>query len=172
MGQQPEWVEVRSMLAGQYSLTAGILRDRGEAEQARKLVEQALLLIEPIILGGSGQPEARYRLAMLLKQKGRMAGADGDHATEIDLCTRSAELLRKLLTTDEYGLVRPEQLRRTLGYVLGDLGHAAQLGKKPELAQAAFGEAVAVWTQLNRDRPHNEEYEGCLTWSQARLKGL
>jgi serine/threonine protein kinase len=172
MGQQPERVEVRSMLASQYSRTADLLRDRGDAGQARKLVEQALILIEPITLGESGKPDARYRLAMLLKQKGRMAGTEGDHATEIDLCTKSADLLRKLLTTDEYGLVRPEQLRRTLGYVLGDLGHAAQLAKKPELAQAAFGEAVAVWTQLNRDRPHNEEYEGCLTWSQSRLKGL
>jgi serine/threonine protein kinase len=172
MGQQPERVEVRSMLAGQYGLTADLMRDRGETEQARKLVEQALLLVEPITLGESAQPIARYRLALLLKQKARMAGADGDHATEIDLCMKSAELLRKLLTADEYGLVRAEQLRRTLGYVLGDLGHAAQLAKNPELAQAAFGEAVAVWTQLNRDRPHNEEYESCLTWSQARLKGL
>jgi eukaryotic-like serine/threonine-protein kinase len=172
MAQQPERVEVRSMLAGQYSLTADLLRDRGETQQAKKLVEQALLLVEPITLGESGKPDARYRLAMLLKQKARMAGADGDHATEVDLCKKSADLLRKLLTTDDYGLMRPEQLRRTLGYVLGDLGHAAQLAKKPELAQAAFGEAVAVWTQLNRDRPHNEEYEGCLTWSQARLKGL
>ena len=160
------------MLAGQYGLMADLMRDRGETEQARKLVEQALLLVEPITLGESAQPIARYRLALLLKQKARMAGADGDHATEIDLCMRSAELLRKLLTADEYGLVRAEQLRRTLGYVLGDLGHAAQLAKNPELAQAAFGEAVAVWTQLNRDRPHNEEYESCLTWSQARLKGL
>ena len=172
MGQQPERVEVRAMLASQYSLTADLMRDRGETQQARKLVEQALLLIEPITLGESGKPDARYRLAMLFKQKGRMAGTEGDHATEIDLCSKSADLLRKLLTADEYGLVRSEQIRRTLGYVLGDLGHAAQLGKNPELAQAAFGEAVAVWTQLNRDRPHNEEYEGCLTWSQARLKGL
>ena len=172
MGQQPERVEVRSMLASQYSLTADLLRDRGETLQAKKLVEQALLLIEPITLGESGKPDARYRLAMLLKQKARMAGADGDHPVEIDLCSRSAELLRKLLATDESGLVREEQIRRTLGYVLGDLGHAAQLAKKPELAQAAFGEAVAVWTQLNRDRPHNEEYEGCLAWSQSRLKGL
>jgi len=172
MGQQPERAEVRSMLAGQYGLTADMLRDRGEAQQARKLIDQALLLIEPITLGESGKPMARYRLALLLQQKGRLAGADGDRESEIDLYTRSADLQRKLLTTDDYGLLRAEQIRRTLGYVLGDLGHAAQLAKKPELAQSAFGEAVAVWTQLNRDRPQNEEYEGCLTWSQARLKGL
>ncbi|MEK7954006.1 protein kinase domain-containing protein [Luteolibacter soli] len=172
MGQQPERAEVRSMLAGQYGLTADMMRDRGEAQQARKLVDQALLLVEPIAIGDTGKPMARYRLALLLQQKGRLAGTDGDREGEIDFYTKSADLQRKLLTTDDYGVVRAEQVRRTLGYVLGDLGHAAQLAKKPELAQSAFGEAVAVWTQLNRDRPHNEEYEGCLTWSQARLKGL
>lgn len=172
MRQQPDRAEVRSMLAGQHGLMAGILRDRGEADAARKCVEEGILLVEQIAVGESADPVAKYRLALLLWQKGRMSGADGQREGEITLETRAADMLRKLLEADEYGLVRAEQIRRSLGYVLGDLGHAAQLAGKPELAQAAFGEAVAVWTQLNRERPQNEEYEEGLAWSQQRLKEL
>lgn len=172
MQQQPDRAEVRSMLAGQHGLMAGILRDRGETKEARQRVEDGILLVEQIAVGESADAVAKYRLALLLWQKGRMDGADGDRAKEIDQETKAAETLRKLLTSDDSGLVRAEQIRRSLGYVLGDLGHAAQLSGKPELAQAAFGEAVAVWTQLNRERPHNEEYEEGLAWSQQRLKEL
>ena len=80
-------------------------------------------------------------------------------------------MLRKLGVSD-YGLVRSEQIRRSLGYLLGDLGHAAQLAENHDLAESAFGEAVNVWSGLNRERPHNEEYEEGLAWSQKRLKEL
>ncbi|MCW1923217.1 protein kinase [Luteolibacter arcticus] len=172
MGQQPDQAEVRSMLAGQHGLMAGILRDRGETAEAKKRVEEAILLVEQIAVGESADPVAKYRLALLLWQKGRMGGADGDRAREIELESRAAEMLRKLLTSEDNALLRAESVRRSLGYMLGDLGHAAQLADKPELAQAAFGEAVAVWTQLNRERPHNEEYYEGLTWCQQRLKEL
>jgi hypothetical protein len=172
MRQQPDRVEVRSMLAGQHGLMAGILRDRGDTDEARERVEQGLLLIERIAVSDASGPLAKYRLALLLWQKGRMDGADGEREEEIALETRSAEMLRKLADGDDSGMIREEQIRRSLGYVLGDLGHASQLAGKPELAQAAFGEAVAVWSQLNRERPQNEEYEEGLAWSQQRLKEL
>ncbi|MCW1883477.1 protein kinase [Luteolibacter flavescens] len=172
MAQQPDRSETRSMLAGQYGLMAGILRDRGETKAARKHLDDGILLVEQIAVSESSDPTAKYRLAWLLWQKGRMVGADGARAQEIELETRAADIVRKLLASDDSGVLRAEQVRRSFGYILGDLGHAAQLADKPELAQAAFGEAVAVWTQLNRERPQNEEYEEGLAWCQQRLKEL
>ncbi len=171
MRQWPDRVEVRSRLAAQRWLMAGILRDRGEQEEARKLIEEGILLVERIAVGESADPIARYRLAMLLWQKGRMSGADGGLEEEIELESRGAELMRKLVTTDD-DFVRAEQVRRSLGYLLGDLGHAAQRAGKKELAESVFAEAVAVWAELNRTRPQNEEYEEGLSWSRQRLDEL
>jgi len=171
MRQRPDSAEVRSLLAAQRGLMAGILRDRGDSAGASRLVDEGVLLVEGIAVGESGDPVAKYRLGLLLWQKGRLQGAEGKRADEIALETRAADILRKLAVSD-YGLVRSEQIRRSLGYILGDLGHAAQLAENHELAQAAFGEAVNVWSALTRERPHNEEYEEGLAWSQQRLKEL
>jgi hypothetical protein len=169
--QRPDSAEVRSRLAAQRGLVAGILRDRGEAAEATRLIDEGILLVERVAVGGAADPVAKYRLALLLWQKGRMSGGDGKRDEELALEGRAAELLRKLDDSD-YGLVRAEQIRRSLGYLLGDLGHAAQLADRPEMARAAFGEAVAVWAGLNRERPRNEEYEEGLAWSRQRLAEL
>lgn len=171
MLQRPDSAEVRSRLAAQRGLVAGILRDRGEAAEATRLIDEGILLVERVAVGGAADPVAKYRLALLLWQKGRMSGGDGKRDEELALEGRAAELLRKLDDSD-YGLVRAEQIRRSLGYLLGDLGHAAQLADRPEMARAAFGEAVAVWAGLNRERPRNEEYEEGLAWSRQRLAEL
>lgn len=171
MLQRPDSADVRSRLAAQRGLVAGILRDRGEAAAAMKLIDDGILLVERVAVGASADPVAKYRLALLLWQKGRMSGAEGGRDAELDLENRAAELLRKLDNSD-YGLVRAEQIRRSLGYLLGDLGHAAQLAEKHEMARAAFGEAVSVWAQLKQDRPQNEEYAEGLAWSKQRLDEL
>jgi len=171
MRQLPENPEVRSCLAAQRYLMSGILRDRGNLPEATRLIDEGILLVEGIAVGDSADPMAKFRLSLLLWQKGRLLGFGKKYEEEIALETRSAEILRKLVNSD-YGLVRSEQVRRTLGCVLGDLGHVSQRAEKPQLAQAAFGEAVAVWSILSRERPQNEEYEDSLAWCQQRLNEL
>ncbi|WP_367872939.1 hypothetical protein [Luteolibacter sp. Populi] len=168
--QRPEDPDVRSLLASQRWLMSRILRDRGNAAEALSVIDDGILLIEGIAVDESADPVAKYRLALLFWQKGLLLTSADQQEQAIDFQTRSAAILRKLGDSD-YGLVRSEQIRRSLGYVLGDLGHASRLAKKPELAQAAFGEAVSIWSILNRERPQNEEYEECLAWSQQRLNG-
>jgi hypothetical protein len=169
--QWPDRVEVRSRLAAQHWLMARILRDRGRQEEAMGLIEEGILLVERIAVGESADPIARYRLALLLWEKGLMCGTDGRLEEEIELHTRGAELMRRMVTTDD-DFVRVEQVRRSLGYLLGDLGHAAQRAEKKELAEAVFAEAVSVWDGLSRERPQNEEYEEGLAWCRQRLDEL
>ncbi len=171
MVQRPESPEVRSRLAAQRCLMSGIVRDRGNLSEAHQLMDEGLQLIEGIAVGDSADHLAKYRYALLLWQKGRLVGFEEKFEDEINLETRSAEILRKLVNSD-YGLVRAEQVRRTLGCVLGDLGLAAHRAKRMELAQAAYGEAVAIWSMLCRERPQNQEYEECLATCQERLDGL
>ncbi len=169
--QRPDSAEIRSRLAAQRGLMAGVLRDRGEADEAERLVEDGILLVEGVAVGERGDPVAKYRLALLWWQKARLMGADGKRSEEIALASKAVEALRRLADSS-YGIERAEQIRRSLGYVLGDLGHAAQLAGDAELATKAFGDAVAAWEHLQRERPGNEEYEEGLEWSRQRLKEL
>lgn len=169
--QRPDSAVVRSRLAAQRGLMAGILRDRGRQEEALALYEEGLRLLEGLTVGEKADPLARYRFALLLWEKGRMLGFSGERGQELELEERAAGLLEELLVTAP-GAVRREQIGRSLGYVLGDLGHAAQLAGNPARSRAAFAGAVRVWEELLRERRGSEEYEEALEWSRQRLEDL
>jgi tetratricopeptide (TPR) repeat protein len=169
--QRPDSAEARSLLAAQRGLMAGILRDRGKSEEAMDLYDEGLRLIEGLAVGDKADPMARYRYALLTWEKGRMLGFSGNRTKEIEFEEKAAEALEELIETP-YGVARSEQIRRSLGYVLGDLGHAAQMGDKGELSASSFTRAVKVWEQLSRERPGNEEYEEALAWNRHRLEDL
>jgi eukaryotic-like serine/threonine-protein kinase len=168
---QPGDPDARSLMAAQKGLLAGIYRDRGEAKKAAEFLESGLQLLEDIAVGEGADPVAKYRQALLRWQKGRMLGSQGQRAEEIALEQKAAESLRNLLESG-YGVSHAEQIRRSLGYVLGDLGHASQLLADKAAAQKIFAEAVSVWESLYRERPHSEEYEEGLSWSKQRLQDL
>jgi tetratricopeptide (TPR) repeat protein len=169
--QRPDSVEARSLLAAQRGLMAGILRDRGKSEESMELYDEGLRLLEGLTVGEKADPVARYRFALLTWEKGRMLGFSGQRAEEIEHETKAVNLLRDLLE-GSYGVSRGEQVRRSLGYVLGDLAHAAQLAERGKLAEESFSEAVKVWEDLSRERPSNEEYEEALEWNRQRLADL
>ena len=167
----PENTKVRARLAAQRGLMSGILRDRGNLSQAHQLMDEGLQFVEGAAVADAADHFVRYRYAILLWQKGRLVGFEEQFEKEIELETRAAEILRKLVDSD-YGLLRAEQVKRTLGLVLADLGLAAQRGKRMELARAAYGESVATWSILCRERPQSQEYEEYLARCQERLDGL
>ncbi|MGB6219816.1 protein kinase domain-containing protein [Haloferula sp.] len=169
--QRPDSVVARSRLAAQRGLMAGILRDRGEREEAIELYDEGLRLIEGLTLGDDADPVARYRFALLTWEKGRMLGFSGDREKEITHEQKAVAILEQLLD-DPYALSRGEQIRRSLGYVLGDMGHAAQLEENKELSAEAFSKAVKIWEELSRERPSNEEYQEALEWNRQRLGAL
>jgi len=150
---------------------AGILRDRGESKEAMELYDEGLRLIEGLTVGEKADPVARYRFALLTWEKGRMLGFSGDREKEIEHEQKAVEILEGLLESP-YGISRSEQIQRSLGYVLADMGLAAQLEGKKEVSATAFSKAVKVWDELSRERPGNEEYQEALEWTQRGLGDL
>jgi hypothetical protein len=124
-----------------------------------------------LTLGEKADPVARYRFALLTWEKGRMLGFSGERDKEVEHEERAVAILEELLESP-YGVSRGEQIRRSLGYVLGDLGHAFQLAGKKESAAEQFSRSVKVWEVLSRERPGYEEYEEALEWNKQRLGDL
>ena len=115
---------------------------------------------------------ATYRLALLWWQKGRMLGMGGNRTEEIKLIRKARDLLGQLETAPSASGPRPEQLQSSVAYLLGDLGHALQLGNQKAEAVQAFTDAVALWESLLQSRPRSEEYNEGLSWCRQRLVDL
>lgn len=167
--EQPGAIDVAVRLAAQRGLMAGLYIDRGQAADAMKLLDNGIRLLE----GGpaSASPMARYRLALLWWQKGRLLGVGGEADQELELGARAVEALQDLEGDPAEGL-RTEQIRRSLAYLLGDMAHAAEAASKDEEASGYFARSVEVWELLCKARPGQEEYDEGLAWSRARLKEL
>ena len=171
VSKEPDNVEARSRLAAQRGLMAGILRDRGESGEALALYDEGLMLLEGLTVGEQADPMAKFRFALLTWEKGRMLGFDGKRTDEIEHEQRAAEMLQRLLDS-AYGVSRGEQIRRSLGYLRGDLGHAAQLAGLEDLAAQSFRDGVKIWEELVRERPGSEEYDEALEWTRQRLEAV
>ncbi len=170
--EQPDHVEAVSRKAAQLGLRAGLRRDRGMAAEAMADFEEGIRLLERIRASAKQDPLVAYRLALLLWQKGRMLGMSGKREEEISLISRAKSLLGDLESSSQGSGPRPEQLQRSGAYLLGDLGHALQLGGRKEDATRAFKDAVSLWEGLLSSRPQSEEYTEGLTWCRQRLDDL
>lgn len=170
--EQPDNSEAVSRLGAQRWIRAGLLRDRGKAAEALKLADDGIRMLEGTHASDPGNGTVCYRLALLWWQKGRMLGAAGDRGQEMLLLVKARELLVMLEERTEYGLSRSYQLKKSLGYLLGDLGHAQGLASKSDESKKTFEQAVSVWEALSKSQPQSEEAEEALSWCRQRLREI
>jgi tetratricopeptide (TPR) repeat protein len=170
--EQPDNSEAVARMAAQLGLSAGLMRDRGQAAEALKAFDEGIRLLEGVRASAPTDASACYRLALLWWQKGRMLGTGGKRDEEIRLTTQARELLTQLEGECQPGGPLPEQIQRSVAYLLGDLGHALQMAKKKDEARAAFADAVTYWDALLKARPASAEYEEARAWCRQRGKEL
>ncbi len=170
--KEPENADAVARRAAQLGLQAGLMRDRGDAEEAVAAFDRGIRALEAVRASNPDNPTVAYRLALLWWQKGRMLGFADDRKGEIGLISRARDLLSRLEGESHPAGPPMEQLQRSQGYVLGDLGHALQLAGEEAKAREVFREAVEMWKRLNASRPSSEEYEESLEWCLQRLKEL
>jgi hypothetical protein len=101
-----------------------------------------------------------------------MLGFSDKRDEEIALIRQARELLETLETQPRPEGPPDEQLQRSSGYLLGDLGHTYQLAGKTEDAANAFNQAADLWQSLLKSRPQSEEYDESLKWCRQRAKDL
>jgi serine/threonine protein kinase/tetratricopeptide (TPR) repeat protein len=170
--ERPDLAEAVSRKAAQLGLRAGIERDRGLAAEAIKDFDDGIRMLEGIRASSPGDAMASYRLALLWWQKGRMLGMAGNRPEEIALIDKARDLLGTLESAGQTSGPRPEQLQRSVAYLLGDLGHARQLAGRKDDAAHAFSDAVTLWQGLLSSRPQSEEYSESLSWCRQRIQDL
>lgn len=149
-------------------LRAVLLRDRGRTSEAARNLDTAIDLTRKIVAAHPNASEPLYRLAGFHWQRSSLAGDAGDSATELKLGTEAAAMMEKLLK-DGAGK-RDNELRRSLAYLYGNLGHtAASHGKKTD-AVSYYKSAAKIWQSLIDKNGKKGEYTEGLQWSNNRAR--
>ena len=122
--------------------------------------------------GGAQYPDnfsARYLLASLKWQLSGILGqqGDGDEATRLGMEVHDE--LKALLGNPTMERPRPSEVRKSLAYLCGDLGHASELGKKRDEAIGHFRECKQLWQELKRDEGNQLEIKEGYQWAVNRL---
>ena len=112
--------------------------------------------------------EPLYRLAVFHWQRGGLSGDAGDTNGELREGKQAADLMQRLLKAGAGK--RDTELRRSLAYLYGDLGHTAYSKDKKADAISFFKNASAMWQSLITKNGKKEEYTEGLKWSQTRYK--
>ncbi|MCP5537392.1 MAG: hypothetical protein H7A51_14315 [Akkermansiaceae bacterium] len=149
-------------------LRSVLLRDRGQTTHAAKSLDEAILLTERIVAAHPEASEPLYRLAVFHWQRGGLSGDAGDTAGELTQGAKAADLMQQLLKSGAGK--RDTELRRSLAYLYGDLGHTAYSKGKKADAIAFFKNATTMWQSLVTRNGKKEEYTEGLKWSQTRYR--
>jgi eukaryotic-like serine/threonine-protein kinase len=166
--KRPDSTVAAARKAAQLGLQAGLLRDKGKAEEAMEAFEQGIQLLER--MGSGREAMVDYRLALLWWQKGRMLGYDGKKPEELALLAKSRDALRELEAKSGASGIPAEELQRSSAYLLGDYALALELAEKKDEAKAIYREAISLWERLVKSRPQSEEYMEGLEWTRQRAK--
>jgi tetratricopeptide (TPR) repeat protein len=155
-------------IAAAKGLRAVLLRDAGRTTDAAKMLDEAISITEKIVSAHPQSSEPLYRLAVFTWQRAGLAGDAGDTDDELQLGMGAANLMQQLL--GKGAGKRDTELRRSLAYLYGDLGHtASSKGKKKEASQH-FKSASEMWQSLITKIGKNEEFTEGLQWSQQRYR--
>lgn len=147
-------------------LRSVLLRDRGRTTDAAKNLDEAIKLAERIVAASPNEQEPLYRLAVFHWQRAGLAGDTGDTTGELNQGTQAANLMQQLLKKGAGK--RATELRRSLAYLYGDLGHTAYTKGKKSDAIGFFKNASEMWQNLIDKNGKRDEYTEGLKWSRSR----
>ncbi|MGY8658273.1 MAG: protein kinase domain-containing protein [Verrucomicrobiales bacterium] len=166
--KMPDDFRVVNDLAAQQGIIATALRDEGQPTEAKSLLEKGIKSLE---VGLEKDPDnwgARYLLASLKWQLSGLMGQQGESDEELKLGVAAYDELKALLET-EMKRPHPSEVRKSLAYLCGDLGHSADLRNKHELAIGYLKESKKYWEELAREEGDKLEISEGFHWVVTRL---
>jgi len=166
--KMPDDFRVIVDLVSQQGILATSHRDEGKAEEAMALLSKGIELLEKGVEQESKNWNARYLLASIKWQYVGILGQNGRSAEELSLGREAYEELKNLLKSPMKN-PHPSVVRKSLAYLCGDLGHAADLQKKRELAISYLQESKRCWQELHRDEGDQLEIREGYHWAVNRL---
>lgn len=167
--KMPGDMRVAIDLAAQQGIIATTLRDEGKASEARRLLVEGIKVLEKGVVEYPKNWSARYLLASLKWQLSGLLGQQGDGDEETRLGVEAQDELKALLNNPAMKRPRPSEVRKSLAYLCGDLGHSSELRNKRDEAIAHLQECKRFWQELKSDEGNQLEIEEGYDWAVKRL---
>ena len=164
----PDDFRVSVDLASQQGIIATALRDEGSPKEARALLMKGMKTLETGLEKNPDHSGGRYLLASLKWQLSGLMGQQGESDAELEMGAAAHDELQALLLTNT-ARPRPSEIRKSLAYLCGDLGHSADLRNKNDLAVKYLRESKRYWQELARDEGDQLEIRQGYHWANDRL---
>jgi serine/threonine protein kinase len=169
--KMPNDFRVTMDLASQKGIVATALRDEGKPTEARVLLTQGISTLTEGLKGQSENWSAQYLLASLKWQLSGLMGQQGDGDAELKVGAEAHDQLQALLAS-KMKRPNPSEVRKSLAYLCGDLGHSADLRNERETAVAYLRECRGYWQELARDEGDQLEIREGYQWAVNRLSEM
>ena len=155
-------------LAAQKGIIATALRDEGRPKESRALLLDGIKSLETGLKSHEKNWSARYLLASLKWQLSGLMGLQGEGESELEMGAEAHDELKALLETPMLNPA-PSEVRKSLAYLCGDLGHTADLRDQRDLAKAYLEESKLCWQILTKDEGNQLEFRKGYHWAAERL---
>jgi len=166
--KMPDDFRVSVDLAAQQGIIATALRDEGKPDEARVILTKSIKSVEEGIVNHPDHWAGRYLLASLKWQLSGLMGQQGEGESELEMGGSAYKELKSLLATKMVN-PKPSEVRKSLAYLCGDLGHSADLREKRALAVQYYEESKRFWRELASQEGDDLEYRRGYHWANDRL---
>jgi len=156
-------------LASQRGIIATALRDEGKLTEAQSLLSKEIAVLGKGVKEYPENWSACYLLTSLKWQLSGLLGRQGSGDEELRLSKEAYHELKALLKNPAMKQPRPSEVRKSLAYLCGDLGHASDLRNKREDAIIYLQECKRYWQELARDKGDQLEIREGYQWAVNRL---
>lgn len=172
---EPDWKEVKYLLARNYGEVASLERDMGNQSEALRKKQDAIELINEVV---SDDSENRTYLFHQAKLRGELAElmSEGGKAKEaMPIIKQAIENLQNLLQQLPSGATMTAERREweiQLAILHGVRGQVCESAKQRDEAKKSFQAAEKQWAKLAEQNPENETVKNGTSWVKNRLAKL
>ena len=160
-----------NQLASLKSVLAACRAGTGYPREALRLVREGQEHAEAALVRNSRDPSTRFRLGILAWQQCGLLSAEGKHAEALPLGVKARQTFIDLIA-QKVSFPTQREIKRSLAYLTGDLGRAAQDARKEEEAVNYLQESVSIWEDLMEAESDSDEFREQHRWTAQGLREL
>ena len=160
-----------NQLASLKSVLAACRAGTGHPREALRLVREGQEHAEAALVRNSRDPSTRFRLGILAWQQCGLLSTEGKHAEALPLGVKARQTFIDLIA-QKVSFPTQREIKRSLAYLTGDLGRAAQDARKEEEAVNYLQESVSIWEDLMEAESDSDEFREQHRWTAQGLREL
>ena len=168
----PSATEILFQKAIRLSALARSYRDQGKRGESEKLAGQAHDILAKLVASPAASPASRYQFALVMWQRAEIQGDLSQVDASIATMQAAVKILQELDASRALDPTMHRQLRVSLAYLDGDLGHRLQEANRRADALKAFQAAVKHWQEIAAAYGEDATTAEALAWSQRRAAEL